>query len=85
MDKKRIDAVNGLFIQDTELRDNVLKKDNTEEYTPVNNYNPATKIYIDNICSSIINNAVSSSTTVYSSEMIDEMFKKIKDYIDGLK
>ena len=85
MDKKRIDAVNGLFIQDTELRNNVLKKDNTDEYTPVNNYNPATKQYIDNICSSIINNAVSSSSTIYSSEMIDEMFKKIKDYIDGLK
>ena len=85
MDKKRIDGVNGLFIQDTELRNNVLKKDNTDEYTPVNNYNPATKKYIDIICSSIINNAVSSSTTIYSSEMIDEMFKKIKDYIDGLK
>ena len=85
MDKKCIDAVNGLFIQDTELRNNVLKKDNTDEYTPVNNYNPATKKYIDNICSSIINNVVSSSTTIYSSEMIDEMFKKIKEYIDGLK
>ena len=74
MDKKRIDAVNGLFIQDTELRNDVLKKDNTEEYTPVNNYNPATKKYADDKISSIINNNVSSSTTTYSSDTIDKMF-----------
>ena len=30
------------------LEDNVLSKTNTTEYTPTNDYNPATKLYVDN-------------------------------------
>ena len=84
MSKKAIDGMNGHYFQDTELRDNVLKKDNMREYTPVNDYNPATKKYADDKISSIINNNVSSSITTYSSDTIDKMFESIKKYIDEL-
>ena len=84
MSKKAIDGMNGHYFQDTELRDNVLKKDNMREYTPVNDYNPATKKYADDKISSIINNNVSSSTSTYSSDTIDKMFDDIKKYIDEI-
>lgn len=39
---------------------NYLAKDNTTEYTPTNDYNPATKKYVDGIIASKVNIAVNS-------------------------
>ena len=47
MSNQYINRVNGIHIQDTELKNNVIEKTNTKEYTPTGDYNPATKKYVD--------------------------------------
>ena len=67
---KYIDKINGIYIQDKELKNNVLEKDNNAEYTPLEDYNPATKKYVDDSTLTIINDTISSSTTAYSSKRL---------------
>ena len=52
MSNQYINRVNGIPIQDTELKNNVIEKTNTKEYTPTGDYNPATKKYVDDKISS---------------------------------
>lgn len=51
MSKTYVNRVNGIPFQDTELKNNVIEKDNTTEYIPTEDYNPATKKYVDDLTS----------------------------------
>ena len=77
-------TVNGIPIRDTNLKNNVLEKDNTNEYVPEADYNPATKKYVDESTLTIINDTISSSTTTYSSKKIDDMFGDIQKILDEI-
>ena len=44
--------------------ENVLAKDNTVEYTPVNEYNPATKKYVDNAVAGLVESAPETLDTL---------------------
>ena len=84
MADKYINRINGIFFQDTELKNNVLEKDNTIEYIPLEKYNPATKGYVDDSISAMINDTISSSTTTYSSKQLDDMFGDIQKILDEI-
>ena len=81
---KYIDKINGIYIQDKELKNNVLEKDNTNEYIPEADYNPATKKYVDESTLAIINDTISSSTTTSSSKQLDDMFGDIQKILDKI-
>ena len=83
-ESKRITTINSIPIRDKELKNNVLEKDNTIEYIPVEDFNPATKKYVDESTSAMINDTISSSTTIYSSEKIDNMFGDIQKILDEI-
>ena len=84
MADKYINRINGIFFQDTELKNNVLEKDNNNEYIPEADYNPATKKYVDESTLAIINDTISSSTTTYSSKQLDDMFGDIQKILDEI-
>ena len=73
-----IDRVNGIYIQDTELKNNVLEKDNSDEYIPKADYNPATKKYVDTSTTRLINDKEKLENTSYSSNKIDDMIGVIQ-------
>ena len=75
---KYIDKINGIYIQDTELKNNVLEKDNNAEYTPVEDYNPATKRYVDTTTLGLINDNDKMENASYSSNKIDDMIGVIQ-------
>ena len=88
MASNRITIMNGIPFRDTNLKNNVLEKDNNVEYTPLEDYNPATKKYVDEstaaIVNDIINDNITSSTTTYSSKKIDDMFGDLQRILDEL-
>ena len=75
---KYIDKINGIYIQDKELKNNVLEKDNTNEYIPVEDYNPATKRYVDTTTLGLINDTDKLENASYSSNKIDDMIGVIQ-------
>ena len=85
---ERITTMNGIPFRDTNLKNNVLEKDNNDEYMPEADYNPATKKYVDESTSTILNNIINdditSSTTTYSSKKIDDMFGDLQRILDEL-
>ena len=78
MADKYINRINGIFFQDTELKNNVLEKDNTIEYTPLEEYNPATKGYVDVSTIGLINDNDNMENASYSSNKIDDMIGVIQ-------
>ena len=75
---KYIDKINGIYIQDKELKNNVLEKDNNVEYIPVEDYNPATKRYVDTTTLGLINDNDKMENASYSSNKIDDMIGVIQ-------
>ena len=75
---KYIDKINGIYIQDKELKNNVLEKDNNAEYIPVEDYNPATKRYVDKTTLGLINDNDKLENASYSSNKIDDMIGVIQ-------
>ena len=75
---KYIDKINGIYIQDKELKNNVLEKDNNAEYIPVEDYNPATKRYVDTTTLGLINDSDKLENASYSSNKIDDMIGVIQ-------
>ena len=75
---KYIDKINGIHIQDKELKNNVLEKDNNAEYIPVEDYNPATKRYVDTTTLGLINDSDKLENASYSSNKIDDMIGVIQ-------
>ena len=75
---KYIDKINGIYIQDKELKNNVLEKDNNDEYIPVEDYNPATKRYVDTTTLGLINDNDKMENASYSSNKIDDMIGVIQ-------
>ena len=75
---KYIDKINGIYIQDKELKNNVLEKDNNVEYIPVEDYNPATKRYVDTTTLGLINDNDKLENASYSSNKIDDMIGVIQ-------
>ena len=75
---KYIDKINGIYIQDKELKNNVLEKDNNDEYIPVEYYNPATKRYVDTTTLGLINDNDKMENASYSSNKIDDMIGVIQ-------
>ena len=75
---KYIDKINGIYIQDKELKNNVLEKDNNNEYIPVEDYNPATKRYVDTTTLGLINDNDKMENASYSSNKIDDMIGVIQ-------
>ena len=84
LESKRITVINGIPFRDTQLKNNVIEKDNTNEYIPEADYNPATKKYVDESTLAIINDTISSSTTTYSSKQLDDMFGDIQKILDEI-
>lgn len=58
---------NCLYYYYDTLKDKILTKDNTTEYTPTDNYNPATKKYVDDFLS----NKTDSNHTHDNKEVLD--------------
>ena len=63
MKGERITIMNGIPFRDTNLKNNVLEKDNNDEYIPEADYNPATKKYVDESTSAIVNNIINDNIT----------------------
>ena len=84
LESERITVINRIPIRDTILKNNVLEKDNRDEYIPKADYNPATKKYVDDSILGIINDTISSSTTTYSSKQLDDMFGDIQKILDEI-
>ena len=75
---KYIDKINGIYIQDKELKNNVLEKDNNAEYIPVEDDNPAIKRYVDTTTLGLINDNDKMENASYSSNKIDDMIGVIQ-------
>lgn len=60
----KIRSINGKAIEDYELKQNVLTKDNNTEYTPTGNYNPVTKKYVDDKVAGIVDSAPETLDTL---------------------
>ena len=78
MENIYIDRINGIYIQDNELKNNVLEKDNNDEYMPEADYNPATKKYVDTSILRIINDNDKLENTMYSSNKICDIIDVIQ-------
>ena len=78
MENIYIDRINGIYIQDSELKNNVLEKDNNDEYIPEADYNPATKKYVDTSTLRIINDNDNLENTIYSSNKICDLIDVIQ-------
>ena len=70
---------------------NVLTKTNTQEYTPIGDYNPATKKYVDDAIENIeitggsnINDTTASATTTYSSNKIESIKEGLSSQIKDI-
>ena len=59
-----IKRINGIPLEDSLIRYEVLTKDNTTEYTPTENYNPSTKKYVDEKVAGIVDSAPETLNTL---------------------
>ena len=84
LESERVITLNGIPFRDTNLKNNVLEKDNKAEYTPSEDYNPATKKYVDDSTLTIINDTISSLTTAYSSKRLNDIFGDIQKILDEI-
>lgn len=71
--------------RDSNLKNNVLTKDNTEAYEPINDYNPATKKFVEDTISTNIDEVVVNTdrTLTELSNKIDEVESLAKNQVNA--